>query len=110
MPDGVEPPEYSAYDIPLKEGGETVIAVSSIYFCGNSACPLLLLDKDNHLIAHLYAYEGDFAIKAERGKNNIPFVELFAADGIAIHDIGSDRQIDLIEAQPITKAGSQKSQ
>ena len=108
MPDGEEPPEYSAYDIPLKEGGETFIAVGSIYFCGNSACPLLLLDKDNHLISHLYAYAGDFAIKPERGKNNIPLVELFVADGIAVHDIGSDRQVDLIEAQPVRKAGRRK--
>jgi hypothetical protein len=72
IPTDIEPPDYSAYDAPLKDGDETIVYVNSIYFCGNTACPLVILDGEKRPLSLLYAYDWDFAIRPERDEEGYP--------------------------------------
>ena len=107
-PDGVEPPEFSAFDVNLKNGGETIITARSIYYCGNGPCPLIVLDEDNEAIANFRTYGNDFALEPERDDEGYRLIELSIDDGIGVYSIGSGERVKTIDLMPVTEAGREK--
>ena len=107
-PDGVEPPEFLAFDVDLKSGDETIITARSLYYCGNGPCPLIVLDGDNKAIANFRTYAEDFALEPDRDEEGYRLIELSIDDGIGVYSVGSGERVKTIGLMPVLEAGREK--
>lgn len=101
-------PDTSAIDVNLKDGNEVAIAVSSNYYCGNSACPVVFLDGKKQLIDVLEAWGPDFSVTDERDDNGRHLVEVATQGGVATYSLGNKEPRSIIEPMKITVAGQKR--
>ncbi|MBK0024396.1 hypothetical protein IAE29_22780 [Ochrobactrum sp. S46] len=101
-------PTASAIDVNLKAGDEVAIAISSTYYCGNSACPVVFLDGKKRLIDVLEAWGPDFSVTDERDENDRHLIEVATHDGVATYSLGKKEPQSVIEPMKITVAGQKR--
>lgn len=104
----LEPLNVSAQDVNLKSGDEAAILISSIYYCGNSACPVVFLDGKKQVIDVVLAWGPDFSVIDERDGNDRRMVEVATRDGVATYSLGEKEPRSVIEPMKITIAGQKR--
>jgi hypothetical protein len=104
----LEPADVLAVDIDLKDGNEAAMLVSSQYYCGNSACPIVFLDGSKVPLGVLYAFGPDFAVTDARDGHNRRLVEVSVAGGVATYSIGEREPRSRIGPMAITIAGTKR--
>lgn len=106
--DPLVPSNVDAVDIKLKAGDEVAIRVSSTYYCGNAACPVVFLDGKKQVIDVLLAWGPDFSVIDERDENDRRLIEVATRDGVATYSLGEQEPRSVIEAMKITIAGQKR--
>ncbi|WP_085043992.1 hypothetical protein [Ensifer aridi] len=104
----LEPSNVSAQDLNLKSGDEAAILISSTYYCGNSACPVVFLDGKKQVIDVVLAWGPDFSVIDERDENDRRMVEVATRDGVATYSLGEKEPRSVIEPMKITIAGQKR--
>ncbi|HET7413215.1 MAG TPA: hypothetical protein VFJ18_11215 [Pararhizobium sp.] len=102
------PADVSAVDIDLKDGNGSAMLVSSTYYCGNSACPVVILDGASHVLATLYSLGPDIATVPEKDKAGRHFVEVTVPGGVATWSVSDGRQVSVTKPMEITIAGDRR--
>ena len=103
------PPEVSVYDVDLKVGGEKIIVVRSPYFCGQSSCPVFLVNERDQSFRLIQALEGVVGIsKTLRDENGFRGVETLSRNGVMVISPSTGAPMETIPIQPIEIAGTVK--
>jgi hypothetical protein len=101
------PPEVDAYSVDLRSGKEKILVVRSPYFCGQSSCPVLLLDGDGQPIRILNSLEGVVGVsRSLRDEQGYRGVEILSRDGVIVVSPTSGEILETIQVQAISVAGS----
>ncbi|MFE0236674.1 hypothetical protein ACFW0F_22280 [Brucella anthropi] len=106
--DELVPPNVASIDVDLKDGNEVAIIVTSDYYCGNSACPVVFLDGDKKLIDILEAWGPDFAVSDQRDDNDRHLIEVATQNGVATYSLGDREPRSIIPPMKITVAGQKR--
>lgn len=103
------PPEVSVYDVDILEGGEKIIVVRSPYFCGQSTCPVFLINKLGQSYRMIRALEGVVGIsKTLRDENGFRGIETLSRNGVTVISPATGAPMETIPIQPIAIAGTVK--
>lgn len=103
------PPEVSVYDIDLKVGGEKIIVVRSPYYCGQSTCPVFLVNERDQSFRMIQALEGVVGIsKTARDENGFRGVEVLSRNGVTVISPSTGAQMETVPIQQVAVAGTVK--
>lgn len=101
------PPEVSVYDIDLKNGGEKIIVVRSPYYCGQSTCPVFLVNQRAQSFRMIRALEGVIGIsKTVRDENGFRGVEVLTRNGVSVVSPSTGAPLETIGVQQTAIAGT----
>lgn len=100
-----EPVDLLSYDVDIKDGKGTVISVSSIYYCGNSACPIIVLDENKQKLGTFYSLDSDFSISKKVDANGRHLIETPVPGGVDVFSIDSDSPTEELRQQTVSIAG-----
>jgi hypothetical protein len=103
------PPEVSVYEVDILEGGEKIIVVRSPYFCGQSTCPVFLINNIGQSYRMIRALEGVVGIsKTERDENGFRGIETLGRGGVTVISPSTGKVMETIPIQPVSVAGTVK--
>lgn len=103
------PPEVSVYEVDLKVGGEKIIVVRSPYYCGQSTCPVFLVNERDQSFRMIRALEGVIGIsKTARDENGFRGVEVLSRNGVSVVSPSTGAQMETIPIQQVAIAGTVK--
>ena len=101
------PPEVSVYEVDLQAGGEKIIAVRSPYFCGQSFCPVFLVNARGQSFRMIQALEGVVGIsKTLRDENGFRGIETLSRNGVTVISPSTGAPMETIPIQPVAVAGT----
>lgn len=103
------PPDVSVYEVDILGGGEKIIVVRSPYFCGQSSCPVFLINDLGQSYRMLQALEGVVGIsKTLRDENGFRGVETLSRNGVIVISPSTGAPMETIPVQSVTVAGTVK--
>lgn len=101
------PPEVSVYEVDILSGGEKMIVVRSPYFCGQSSCPVFLINDLGQSYRKIPALEGVVGIsKTLRDKDGFRGVEVLSRNGVTVISPSTGASMETIPIQQIAVAGT----
>lgn len=101
------PPNVIVYDTILKTGGEKIIVVLSPYYCGQSACPVFIVNDKGQSFRQIYSLEGAIGIsKTIRDKHGYRGIETSSRDGVTVISPSTGAILETIKPQPVAIAGT----
>ncbi|TXH84908.1 MAG: hypothetical protein E6Q77_01515 [Rhizobium sp.] len=104
----LDPATVDAIDVNIQKGREVALLISSTYYCGNSACPIVFLDDQGKWIGTLKALGPDFAVTSDKDENGRRLIEVSVAGGIETYSLGDDQPRSSLGPMKITIAGSKR--
>jgi hypothetical protein len=103
------PPDVSVYEVDILGGGEKIIVVRSPYFCGQSSCPVFLINDLGQPYRMLQALEGVVGIsKTLRDGNGFRGVETLSRSGVIVMSPSTGAPMETIPVQSVSVAGTVK--
>lgn len=103
------PPEVSVNEVDILEGGEKIIVVRSPYFCGQSTCPVFLINNIGQSYRMIRALEGVVGIsKTERDENGFRGIETLSRGGVTVISPSTGKVMETISIQTVAVAGTVK--
>jgi len=103
------PPEVSVYEVGILGGGEKIIVVRSPYFCGQSSCPVFLINNLGQSYRMIQALEGVVGIsKTLRDENGFRGVETLSRNGVIVISPSTGAPMETIPTQSVSVAGTVK--
>jgi|GEM_PF-1246992 hypothetical protein len=103
------PPDVSVYEVDILGGGEKIIVVRSPYFCGQSSCPVFLINDLGQSYRMIQALEGVVGItKTLRDENGFRGVETLSRNGVILISPSTGAPMETIPVQPVAVAGTVK--
>lgn len=103
------PPEVSVYDVDILEGGEKIIVVRSPYFCGQSTCPVFLINNIGQSYRMIRALEGVVGLsRTLRDENGFRGIETLSRNGVTVISPSTGNVMDTIPIQQVAVAGTVK--
>lgn len=103
------PPEVSVYEVDILQGGEKIIVVRFPYFCGQSTCPVFLINNIGQSYRMIRALEGVIGIsKTERDENGFRGIETLSRGGVTVISPSTGAPMKTIPIQPVVIAGTVK--
>lgn len=103
------PPDVSVYEVDLKVGGEKIIVVRSPYYCGQSSCPVFLINEIGQSFRKIEALEGVVGIsKTLRDENGFRGVETLSRNGVTVISPSTGAPMETIPIQSVAVAGTVK--
>jgi hypothetical protein len=101
------PPEVSVYDVDILTGGEKIIVVHSPYFCGQSTCPVFLINNIGQSYRVIQALEGVIGIsKTLRDENGFRGIETLNRGGVTVISPSTGAPMEVVPIQPVAVAGT----
>ncbi|MBO6727850.1 MAG: hypothetical protein JJ911_19485 [Rhizobiaceae bacterium] len=101
------PPEVSVYETDLHSGGERIIVVRSPYFCGQSSCPVFLVNARGQSFRMIQALEGVVGVsKSLRDENGFRGVEVLSRNGVTVISPSTGAPMETVPIQPVAIAGT----
>ncbi len=103
------PPEVSVYDVDILEGGEKIIVVRSPYFCGQSTCPVFLINNIGQSYRMIRALEGVVGLsRTLRDENGFRGIETLSRNGVTVISPSTGKVMETIPIQQVAVAGTVK--
>lgn len=103
------PPEVSVYDVDILEGGEKIIVVRSPYFCGQSTCPVFLINNIGQSYRMIRALEGVVGLsRTLRDENGFRGIETLSRNGVTVISPSTGKPMETIPIQQVAVAGTVK--
>ncbi|MGH1413504.1 MAG: hypothetical protein ACRBB0_08420 [Pelagimonas sp.] len=103
------PPEVSVYDVDILEGGEKIIVVRSPYFCGQSTCPVFLINNIGQSYRMIRALEGVVGLsRTLRDENGFRGIETLSRNGVTVISPSTGKPMETILIQQVAIAGTVK--
>lgn len=103
------PPEVSAYDVDILGGGEKIIVVRSPYYCGQSSCPVFLINDLGQSYRMIQALEGVVGLsRILRDENGFRGIETLSRGGVMVISPSTGAPMEAIPVQPVAIAGTVK--
>ena len=103
------PPEVSVYEVDILSGGEKIIVVRSPYYCGQSTCPVFLINNLGQSYRMIQALEGVIGIsKTLRDENGFRGIETLSRGGVTVISPSTGAPMEMIPIQPVAVAGTVK--
>ena len=103
------PPEVSVYEVDILSGGEKIIVVRSPYFCGQSTCPVFLINNLGQSYRMIRALEGAVGIsKTLRDEDGFRGIETLSRGGVTVISPSTGAPMETIPIQPVAIAGTVK--
>lgn len=103
------PPEVSVYEVDLTSGGEKIIVVRSPYYCGQSSCPVFLINNLGQSYRMIQALEGVVGIsKTKRDENGFRGIETLSRSGVTVISPSTGKTMETIPVQSVAVAGTVK--
>ncbi|MDA3858330.1 MAG: hypothetical protein PF480_08885 [Roseovarius sp.] len=103
------PPEVGVYEVDILTGGEKIIVVHSPYFCGQSTCPVFLINNLGQSYRMIQALEGVIGIsKTLRDENGFRGIETLSRGGVTVISPSTGAPMEMIPIQPVAVAGTVK--
>ena len=103
------PPEVSVYEVEILQGGEKIIVVRSPYYCGQSTCPVFLINNLGQSYRMIEALEGVVGLsRTLRDENGFRGVETLSRGGVTVISPSTGAPMETIPVQPVAVAGSLK--
>ncbi len=103
------PPDVSVYEVDILSGGEKIIVVRSPYFCGQSSCPVFLINNLGQSYRMIQALEGVVGIsKTLRDENGFRGIETLSRNGVLVISPSTGAPMETIPVQPVNIAGTVK--
>lgn len=99
---------YQVLDLPLKSGTGALVSLSSLTFCGQSVCPVFVLDENAKILAHLQSMDGESGAALARDVHDNPLIETRSVRGVELYRIGDQQPVMEIRAQSPIIAGRQR--
>jgi len=94
--------QYSVLDLPLKEGKGALVSIQSLYYCGQGACHVFVLDKDRKVISELGSIEAQAGLSPLRDQAGNPLIELVTLRGVAVYRYGDNTPFyEISEIKPV---------
>ena len=103
------PPEVSVYEVDILSGGEKIIVVRSPYFCGQSTCPVFLINNLGQSYRMIRALEGVVGVsKTLRDEDGFRGIETLSRGGVTVISPSTGASMETIPIQPVAVAGTVK--
>ncbi|WP_299592983.1 hypothetical protein [uncultured Tateyamaria sp.] len=103
------PPEVNVYDVDILEGGEKIIVVRSPYFCGQSTCPVFLINNIGQSYRMIRALEGVVGLsRTLRDENGFRGIETLSRNGVTVISPSTGKAMETIPIQQVAVAGTVK--
>lgn len=103
------PPDVSVYEVDILGGGEKIIVVRSPFFCGQSSCPVFLINNLGQSYRMIQALEGVVGIsKTLRDENGFRGVETLSRNGVIVISPSTGAPMETIPVQSVAVAGTVK--
>lgn len=100
------PPKILVYEVDILTGGEKIIVVNSPYFCGQSTCPVFLINNLGQSYRMIQALEGVIGIsKTLRDENGFRGIETLSRGGVTVISPSTGAPMETIPIQPVVIAG-----
>lgn len=101
------PPDVLVYETTLKTGGEKIVVVDSPYYCGQTACPVFILNKLGQSFRKIYSLDGAIGVsKNTRDKFGFLGVETLTPEGVTVVSPSTGAILETIRHQPVAIAGT----
>ncbi|WP_113913369.1 hypothetical protein [Roseovarius dicentrarchi] len=103
------PPEVSVYEVDVLTGGEKIIVVRSPYYCGQSSCPVFLINNLGQSYRMIQALEGVVGLsRTLRDENGFRGLETLSRGGVTVISPSTGAVMETIPTQPVAIAGTVK--
>ncbi|MCQ0090349.1 hypothetical protein [Roseovarius sp. M141] len=103
------PPEVSVYEVEILLGGEKIIVVRSPYYCGQSFCPVFLINNLGQSYRMIQALEGVVGLsRTLRDENGFRGIETLSRGGVTVISPSTGAVMETIPTQPVAIAGTVK--
>lgn len=100
------PPELDVYDVTMNGYLGKIIAVRSPYVCGQTSCPIYLLNARDQIFRVLRSLEGDVGLsRTVRDEKGFRGIELLTRNGISIVSSTSGKLLGSVPIQDVQIAG-----
>lgn len=107
--DAFGPPEVDVYDVDMNGHLGKIVAVRSPAVCGQSSCPVYLLNANDQIFRVLRSLEGEVGLSRRvRDEQGFRGIELLTRNGISIVSSTSGQRLSSVPVQSITVAGSRQ--
>lgn len=101
------PPEVDVYDVDMNGYPGKIVAVRSPSVCGQSSCPIYLLNAEDQIFRVLRSLEGEVGLARNvRDEQGFRGVELLTHNGISIVSSSSGKRLASIPVQQVYVAGT----
>ncbi|GFE66964.1 hypothetical protein [Litoreibacter roseus] len=102
------PPEVDVYDVDMNGYLGKIIAVRSPAICGQSTCPVYLVNADDQIFRVLRSLEGEVGLSRRiRDEQAFRGIELLTRNGISIVSSSSGKRLGSVPVQIVRIAGAQ---
>ena len=103
------PPEIDVYDVTMNGYLGKIIAVRSPFVCGQSSCPIYLLNAEDQIFRVLRSLEGEVGLSRRvRDEQGMRGVELLTRNGISIVSSTTGKRLGSLPIQGVHIAGDMR--
>lgn len=103
------PPEIDVYDVDMNGHLGKIVAVRSPAICGQSTCPIYLLNANDQIFRMLRSLEGEVGLsRGVRDEQGMRGIELLTRNGISIVSSSSGKRLASVPIQAVQVAGTRQ--
>jgi hypothetical protein len=100
------PPEIDVFDVDMNGYPGKIVAVRSPTVCGQSSCPIYLLNAEDQIFRVLRSIEGEVGLARNvRDEQGFRGIELLTRNGISIVSSSSGKRLSSLAVQQVYVAG-----